>query len=104
MRAETQDLDVLVPRALRRARAVCTLAEVTKARISAEFGYPEERIFVTPPGVGSDWFDPTPLTVEQRTEHGIPRAVFRVRRDPGAAQGPGHPARGLPAAPVVDRR
>src|SRR6478736_2399301 len=38
LRAENRDLTTLVPRALRRARAVITLAEVTRARIAGEFG------------------------------------------------------------------
>ena len=76
MREQTQDLDTLVPRALRRARAVCTLAEVTKKRISAEFGYPESQIFVTPPGVASEWFDPGPLTAGQRAAHHLPERYF----------------------------
>ncbi len=76
MRTETHDLAVLVPRALRRAAAVCTLAEVTRHRIADEFGYPLEQIFVTPPGVGPDWSDPPPLTVQERSEHRIPLRYF----------------------------
>lgn len=76
MRAENQDLEVLVPRALHRAAAVCTLAEVTRVRIAEEFGYPLERIFVTPPGVGREWSDPPPLTDSERAEHAIPLRYF----------------------------
>lgn len=76
MRPENRDLEVLIPRALRRAAAVCTLAEVTRLAIAQEFGYPLERIFVTPPGVGPNWFDPPPLTDSQRAEHSIPERYF----------------------------
>jgi len=76
LRTQTQDLKILVPRALSRAKAVLTLAEVTKQRISAEFNYPLDRIFVTPPGVGPSWFDPAPLTEQQRIEHRLPQRYF----------------------------
>ena len=76
MRAESQDLAILVPRALRRAAAVCTLAETTRQRIAAEFGYPLDRIFVTPPGVGASWFDPDPLTPSVRAAHDLPERYF----------------------------
>lgn len=76
MRAESQDLAVLVPRALRRASAVCTMAQATRARIAEEFSYPAERIFLTPPGVGPAWFDPPPLRAEQRIGLGLPEKYF----------------------------
>lgn len=76
MRQENQDLSILVPRALRRAAAVCTLAEVTRQAISAEFGYPLERIFVTPPGVEPSWFGPATLTAAQRRAHHLPDHYF----------------------------
>lgn len=76
MRAQTHDLAVLIPRALDRAAAVCTLAEVTRQRIAELFGYPLERIFLTPPGVGSDWFDAVPLTAAERAEHHLPSRYF----------------------------
>lgn len=72
LRAESRDLAVLVPRALRRAAAVCTMAEATRLRITEEFGYPAERIFVTPLGVGPEWFDPVPLTAQQRRQLDLP--------------------------------
>ena len=76
LRSESQDLAVLVPRALKRAAAVTTLAEVTRQRIAAEFGYPLDRIFVAPPGVAPDWFDPEPLSDELRAAHRIPANYF----------------------------
>lgn len=84
LRAESRDLAVLVPRALRRAAAVCTMAEATKVRIAEEFGYPAERIFVTPLGVGPEWFDPAPLSVQQRRELDLPEKylLFVGTREP----------------------
>ncbi len=76
MRPENRDLEVLVPRALRRAAAVCTLAQVTRLQIADEFGYPVDRIFVTPPGVGGSWFDPPPLTAAERRAHDLPSRYF----------------------------
>ncbi len=76
MRAESQDLAILVPRALQRAAAVCTLAEVTRQQIAAEFGYPVDRIFVTPPGADPSWFDPPPLSTAQRSTHDLPERFF----------------------------
>ena len=76
MRAENRDLEVLVPRALRRAQTVCTLAEVTRQAIARDFTFPLDRIFVTPPGVGSDWFSPSPLTAADRTQYDLPSRYF----------------------------
>ncbi|SDP04439.1 Glycosyltransferase involved in cell wall bisynthesis [Nakamurella panacisegetis] len=76
LRTENQDLAVLVPRALRRAAAVTTLAAVTKRAIADEFGFPLDRIFVAPPGVGPDWFDPPALTIDERAMNGIPADYF----------------------------
>lgn len=76
MRAENQDLDVLVPRALARADAVLTLSEITRSRMAQEFGYPVERIFVAPPGVGPEWFSPPSLTAGQRIALELPEQYF----------------------------
>ncbi|MET3808761.1 glycosyltransferase involved in cell wall biosynthesis [Nakamurella sp. UYEF19] len=76
LRTENDDLRILVPRALRQAKAVCTFAEVTRHAISTEFGYPLERIFLTPHGVDPSWFDPPAVTDEQRAVLDLPDRYF----------------------------
>lgn len=70
------DLALLVPRALRRARAVTTLAAATATEISHRFGVPADRIVVASPGVDRSWFDPPPLDGAQRAALGLPASYF----------------------------
>jgi glycosyltransferase involved in cell wall biosynthesis len=58
----------VLPRHLRRCRAVFTVSETTKADIHDHFGYPLQSIFVVPNGVDSEVFQSPPA--------GTPREDF----------------------------
>lgn len=97
LHAATADLATLVPRGLRRARAVTTLAEVTKTAIHREFGVPLERIFVAPPGVDERWHRAVPPDAAGRRRLALPERYLLF-------VGTREPRKGLPTLLAAYRR
>lgn len=62
----------LVPRGLRRAAAVCALTAVTADEIAQTYGFPRERIVVTPLGVDQTWFTAAGPDDELRARLSLP--------------------------------
>ncbi|UOY01224.1 glycosyltransferase family 4 protein [Blastococcus sp. PRF04-17] len=62
----------LVPRALRRARAVVTVSEAMADEIRAEYAWLTPRVFVAPNGVDPSWARAQPASDEDLRRLGIP--------------------------------
>lgn len=62
----------LVPRALRRARAVVTVTEAVAEEIRAEYSSIAPPVFVAPNGVDASWFRAEPASAATRQRLGIP--------------------------------
>ena len=62
----------LVPRGLRRARAVLTLSEATADEVAEHYHLDRSLVHAARPGVGTEWFATPPPTNAWREEHGLP--------------------------------
>ncbi len=62
----------LVPRSIARSDLVFALTRSAAAEIAEEYGLPEDRLRVVPPGVEDDWFTATAPTEADRARLGLP--------------------------------
>ncbi|WP_051267394.1 glycosyltransferase family 4 protein [Nakamurella lactea] len=62
----------LVPRGLKRAAVACSLTAWTADELAEAYGFPRERIVVTPLGVDQPWFDAAPPSAAVRARWGLP--------------------------------
>lgn len=74
----------LVPDGLRRAAVACSLTAFTADELAATYGFPRERIVVTPLGVDERWFEASPPSPELRRRLRLPDhyVVFVGTREP----------------------
>lgn len=74
----------LVPSALDRADAVCTVSGVVRDLVHTRFGVPLDRIFVTPNAVEQRWFAARPPDAAVRAALGLPESylIFVGTREP----------------------
>jgi glycosyltransferase involved in cell wall biosynthesis len=66
-------LSIMVPWSLEHASAVIVPTAAVAAEVAARYDYPRERIFVTPEGVASSFFEAKPLTDTELAGLGIAR-------------------------------
>lgn len=67
-----RDLPDLVRRSVRRASIVCVPTRAVGQVVTERLGTPEERVRVTPLGVGPEWFEARPLEAQRRADLGLP--------------------------------
>lgn len=67
---------ILVPRGLKRARIVVTPSLATARDVHAAYGFPLERVVVTPLGVDAAWAAATPASARVRATYGVPERYF----------------------------
>lgn len=74
----------LVPAGLRRAAVVCSLTSATADELASTYGFPRERIVVTPLGVDAPWFTAEPPRSAVRSRWNLPEEylVFVGTREP----------------------
>ncbi|ABK52193.1 glycosyl transferase, group 1 [Acidothermus cellulolyticus 11B] len=70
--AKSREYRVLVPRALQRARVVVVPSRAIADDLTAAYGFPRDRVVVTPLGVDAAWFTATPPGRELRERYRIP--------------------------------
>ncbi|MCL6538765.1 MAG: glycosyltransferase family 4 protein [Acidothermus sp.] len=74
--AASRAYQVLVPRALRRADIVITPSQATADDLCRVYGYPPERVAVTPLGVDRAWTTARPLDAAARAAYRVPERYF----------------------------
>ena len=68
----TLRLQTLVPRGLKRAAIVLTPSQATADDVVDAYGFPRDRIVVTPLGIDPTWYAAAPPPAAFRARHGLP--------------------------------